>query len=547
MVKLDSAAWSLMTLVLILVVIISTLGVKALNNERAARQLEQQALLEYQLSRFAQTINNKLLQSLQQWHYKIEAIQHNSDRLRELALSRQGIDLITITSHSGHRIFPPEKTVGALFTEKMLLQRYQTQFQALARQAQLAQKQQLDTVTSSTTSAGKALLNCWISSDRSRDKDKNRNNRENSYCVLFNAEWLETKLNNLIIQEQKQRQNSDLAVILVQTASLAKPSETHALENALVASGVFSQPLAAPFESWSLRFSNSALLQQTKETSGSFSNQQSLYPAYIAVLSPIFVLFLALAIQLYLKHREQEQQLQLRTTYTAQLAHEFRTPLTNLRLYSGLIKDEVCSDERDSFCDVLDMECQRLSNLVDNAIILACPSVDSTATLMPAIPNHTITEAVKSFQPALGLESIKVTTELTTAQTISFNQLALQCVLNNLLDNVTKYAAGSQVFIRSEFKQQQLVIQFRDTGPGIAPENVNHIFQPYQNSTTREKGFGLGLSVCHRLVHKAGGEIKLLSPSVGDSTDKNTNPDKNADQGTRFEITLPYQKYQDRT
>ena len=163
MVKLDSAAWSLMTLVLIPVVIISALGVKALNNERAARQLEQQVLLEYQLSRFAQTINNKLLQSLKQWHHKIEVIEHNSDRLRELTLSRQGIDLITITSHSGQRIFPPEKTVDALFTEKMLLQRYQTQFKALAQQAQLTQKQQLDTVTTSTASGGRALINCWSS------------------------------------------------------------------------------------------------------------------------------------------------------------------------------------------------------------------------------------------------------------------------------------------------------------------------------------------------------------------------------------------------
>ncbi|WP_028302024.1 sensor histidine kinase [Oceanospirillum beijerinckii] len=521
MIKLDSAAWSLISLVLIPIVVISALGIKALNNEKASRQLEQQALLEYQLNRFTQRIDHRLRDALKQWHQRIELIEYSSDRLRELILSRQGVDLITITSHAGQRIFPPEKSVGALFAEKVLLRQYQTQFNALTQQALISQQQQLDTTTfASTDTKGQILLNCWSPSGK----------KQNSYCVLLSAQWLEDELSRIVFQEQEQEQHTSLSLSLVQTASVSKTAEKKTS-----VSKAISQPLMPPFEAWSLRYSEP---KHPERSSALLPDNQSLYPAYIAVLSPIYILFMALAIQLYLKHREQQQQLKLRTTYTAQLAHEFRTPLTNLRLYSSLLRDEASKDEREHFCDVLEMECQRLSNLVDNAIMLASPAADSATALVSTIPNLTITEAVKSFQPALSSENIKVTTDLATPETVAFNQLALQCVLNNLLDNATKYAAGSLVFIRSEFKQQMLVIQFTDTGPGIPTESISHIFQPYQNSKAREKGFGLGLSVCHRLVHRAGGEVRLLKPVTSDNSHKHTK------QGTRFEITLPYQPLQ---
>lgn len=496
-----SVTWHLLLLVLIPVLLISVLGIRALNHEQAARSLEQQALIQQQLTQLTQNINLELRQSRLQWQNRILATKGDSDRLRDLVLLREGVDLILVFTPSGEQEFPPEKSVSALFVEKRLLLRHQAQIAGLVKRLQTSHQEQVSSVN---TESGSGLMNCW--------QDKK------IFCTLYSAQWLE---------QQLQRSLSDtLQSPLNESLELAELSVTRQT----VTPSFLYYPLTKPLDGWYLGY------QEPRHN----LSQNALYPAYLAVLSPIVLLVCGLGVQLYLKHQQQARSLQQRTIFTAQLAHEFRTPLTNLRLYSDLIRQASETDERQQYCDVLDMESQRLNRLVDNAILLFQPDQPMVASQINMSPDELIKEALRAFQPALALENIRVSLQLDTPVMAGFNQLALQCTLNNLLDNVCKYAPDSHVSIQSSYRyaaqskqasihgqekeqqQGQIQLHFSDTGTGISKALTQDLFKPYQNSNNREKGFGLGLSVCHKLLKNAGGDIAY-----------------HTENGAYFTVTLP--------
>jgi two-component system sensor histidine kinase AtoS len=108
--------------------------------------------------------------------------------------------------------------------------------------------------------------------------------------------------------------------------------------------------------------------------------------------------------------------------------------------------------------------------------------------------------------------------------TTDSNQLR-QVFVNVILNAVDAMPHGGTLTIRSRRQNNSVVIDFEDTGPGIAPEALSRIFDPLY--TTEEKGAGLGLAVSYRIIRKLNGSMTAESE-----------PDK----GCRFVITLPVRK-----
>jgi signal transduction histidine kinase len=94
--------------------------------------------------------------------------------------------------------------------------------------------------------------------------------------------------------------------------------------------------------------------------------------------------------------------------------------------------------------------------------------------------------------------------------------------VNVILNAADAMPHGGTLTIRSKAENNSVVIDFEDTGVGIAPENLAKIFDPLY--TTEEKGMGLGLAVSYRIIKKLNGNMTAESE-----------PDK----GSRFVITLP--------
>jgi two-component system sensor histidine kinase HydH len=98
-----------------------------------------------------------------------------------------------------------------------------------------------------------------------------------------------------------------------------------------------------------------------------------------------------------------------------------------------------------------------------------------------------------------------------------------QCLLNLYLNALQAMEKGGQLSIKDSVTHDNfIVIEIRDTGPGIKVENLNKIFDPYY--TTKTKGTGLGLAIVHKIVEAHNGSIKVRSISG---------------QGTSFIISVP--------
>jgi two-component system sensor histidine kinase HydH len=85
-----------------------------------------------------------------------------------------------------------------------------------------------------------------------------------------------------------------------------------------------------------------------------------------------------------------------------------------------------------------------------------------------------------------------------------------QCLLNLYLNSLQAMEKGGQLSIKDFLTDDSLiVIEIRDTGPGIKTENLNKIFDPY--FTTKTKGTGLGLAIVHKIIEAHNGNIKVQS------------------------------------
>ena len=113
-----------------------------------------------------------------------------------------------------------------------------------------------------------------------------------------------------------------------------------------------------------------------------------------------------------------------------------------------------------------------------------------------------------------------------TPEHLNVDRLRIGQVFWNLLENA-RFATGEskgqvEVNIETDPSGKMVVVSVSDTGPGIRPEQLDSIFQPF--FTTKTKGTGLGLAICQRIVESHGGSLSVENQSAG---------------GARFTVTLP--------
>ena len=95
-------------------------------------------------------------------------------------------------------------------------------------------------------------------------------------------------------------------------------------------------------------------------------------------------------------------------------------------------------------------------------------------------------------------------------------------LINNAVDAMERQ--GGEIVVATRREKNQLVIEVRDTGPGIPPANLDRVFDPFYTTKPVGKGTGLGLSICYGIIKKMGGDISV---------------DSTIDEGTTFVIRIP--------
>jgi len=197
------------------------------------------------------------------------------------------------------------------------------------------------------------------------------------------------------------------------------------------------------------------------------------------------------------------------------LAHEMRTPLASVKGYSSalLLEDVQWEPEkRREFLEIIDAECDNLSEIVrdllESSIIDAgLLEIEKEPVLLPRLAQ----QAMRDIARRTKIHRFLVTFP-DDFPTVQGDPERIRQVLHNLLDNAVKYSPdGGLIVVRGEVGRWEVIISVADQGVGIAPEDLNRLFDKYfrvkSESGRPVPGTGLGLPIAQTIVQNHGGRI----------------------------------------
>ena len=199
------------------------------------------------------------------------------------------------------------------------------------------------------------------------------------------------------------------------------------------------------------------------------------------------------------------------STFAAGLAHEIGNPLNALSMNLQLLATEVDDKETVEICQ---QQVKRIGDFSRNFLQALRPTKPNLAPGSVADPLKSCLKALKSV---LEDKRVAVTLDIPSAlPTVALDVLQIEHVFFNLVKNALEAMKdGSRLDIVISSDDREVSVAFRDNGCGMGQEQLAHLFEPYR--TTKERGNGLGLMICSRIVQDHGGTISAES-KVGDGT-----------------------------
>jgi signal transduction histidine kinase len=206
---------------------------------------------------------------------------------------------------------------------------------------------------------------------------------------------------------------------------------------------------------------------------------------------------------------------------TSGITSEIGNPLTSIFSFVQILTDMEEDEFKKETLETISFHMNRIEDILKQ---LSGFSKVPPLELKPCKVNGLIEDSLTLLQYDKRVQNITIMRDLglnIPVITTDGNQLS-QVIVNIVLNAVDAMPNGGTLTIRSRLKDNDVEIDFEDTGVGIAKENISSIFDPFY--TTKEKGTGLGLAVSYSIIKKLNGTLMVES-----------GPDK----GSRFVITLP--------
>lgn len=224
-----------------------------------------------------------------------------------------------------------------------------------------------------------------------------------------------------------------------------------------------------------------------------------------------------------------ENQETLRKRLTADVAHELRTPLATLQSHMEAMLDGIWKPDADRLKSCHE-EIMRMGRLVGDIEKLARYEAENTVLNITRFDiTETARHIINNFEHDFAEKGIKITLDGGSVF-VEADRDKISQVLVNLLSNSLKYTSHNGMVEVSIAKgaQEEAVINVRDTGSGISPEDLPHIFERfYRADRSRNRltgGAGIGLAITKAIIEAHNGTISVSSE---------------VDRGTDFKITLP--------
>jgi signal transduction histidine kinase len=222
-----------------------------------------------------------------------------------------------------------------------------------------------------------------------------------------------------------------------------------------------------------------------------------------------------------------------KTNFMATISHELRTPLTVMNGSSDLLLRELTgplTDEQRTLVGSIYKHAVSMTSLLNNVITLA--SLDS-GTLVVDIErvdlNHLLNDLLWSHRKTIAAKGLRLVVDVPDdLPELIADPQQLRIVLNQLVDNARRYTDTGTLTIRASCEADQARITIADTGRGIDPELVEHLFTRFTRGSeginSSERGIGLGLAIAKELIERQGGALWL---------------EETSSQGSTFVISLP--------
>ena len=232
-----------------------------------------------------------------------------------------------------------------------------------------------------------------------------------------------------------------------------------------------------------------------------------------------------------LRASEQQAQrsVQLRDEVLAIVSHDLKNPLGAIRMATSLLLQVgTLAPEERRYTEVIDRASHRMERLIADLLDLA--SIESgrlALDLQPHDVHAIVADACEMHQVVARARSIELASApAAVSATLACDRDRVLQVLGNLIGNALKFgAAEDHVEVDVQREGRELVFSVSDTGPGVAPAELDHMFEAYWTTApSASKGTGLGLFICKGIVEAHGGRIGA----------ENRTP-----RGARFWFTLP--------
>jgi heavy metal sensor kinase len=216
--------------------------------------------------------------------------------------------------------------------------------------------------------------------------------------------------------------------------------------------------------------------------------------------------------------------------FSTDVSHELRTPLTAIRgqLEVALFTAKTKEQYSEAMINALE-EVERLSQTVKAMLLLSqAESGQLALQKSPLDFTRLVEDIVDQFQIPAEEARIRLRAELAGPVWIHADRIQIERLVSNLLSNAVKYTpAGGHVAARVSQSESAVVLEVRDTGDGISPDHLPHVFDRFfrvPGASKEKQGLGLGLSFVAWIVKAHDGRIDVES-ELG--------------KGSRFVVTLP--------
>ncbi len=209
------------------------------------------------------------------------------------------------------------------------------------------------------------------------------------------------------------------------------------------------------------------------------------------------------------------------------VAHEVNTPLTGILAFGQILQARPdADDDMRKATDTIVNEAKRAARIVGKLLTFARQNPPEK---MPTELNQVLLDTIELRRYPLKMQQIALSVELASGLPVTWaDPFQLQQVFINLLSNAEQALANRsgerRITVRTELRDGQLVATILDTGPGIPPEHLPHIFNPFYTTKPRGIGTGLGLAISFGIVREHRGVVRVV-PASG--------------HGAAFEVSLP--------